>query len=254
MPHAIVTGASSGLGYEFARQLAKKGFDITGVARRESRLNKLREEIETETGSSFTSVVADLQNNRSVELIKNAFRDDTSVFINNAGLGIRGAFCEMSEENIHTMIQVNLSALTDLFLMATKRFVNKTGENYILNVASVAGFSPVPWFAVYGATKSYVRSLSLAVAEELKNTHTSISVLSPGPVKTEFFKDSELTTLHKASVLWSTPEEVVRKALRGLFSGKKEIITGNIFMMQKFFSDHFPDPVTVKLAGKIFRD
>lgn len=186
--YAVITGASSGIGREFARRLAKEGYNLILVARRKDRLQELSKELSL-LGSECILMPMDLSKEKKCyKLADNLADKKIGIFINNAGFGDSGLFVEGSMEREMEMVNVNVRAVHIL----TKRMLQqmkKQGGGYILNVASSAGLMPAgPYMAVYYATKAYVTSLTRAVAEELRQQGSPIYVgcLCPGPVDTEF--------------------------------------------------------------------
>jgi uncharacterized protein len=186
---ALVTGASAGIGREFARQLAGRAGSVALVARRRERLEQLRNELTKGNPNLNVHVYdVDLADKTQVDaLIESLARDkiDIDLLINNAGLGDSGPFATSDPTRIDQIIQVNMSALTLLTRkLLPPMIARKRGA--ILNVSSSAGFLPIPGFAVYAATKAYVTSFSEALRAELRGTGVSVSTLCPGPVHTEF--------------------------------------------------------------------
>ncbi|MCI8394321.1 MAG: SDR family oxidoreductase [Bacilli bacterium] len=181
---ALITGASSGIGREMAYYLAKKNYDLILVARRKNRL----EEIQKKAKTMVQIVEMDLSLEQNLKDLHEKFQKaPIDLFINNAGFGLFGEFAETDLENELKMIDVNIKAyhiLTKLFL---KDFIERD-HGHILNVASAAGFLIGPRLSTYYATKNYIAKLSLAIEEELrkKKSNVHVSVLCPGPVKTEF--------------------------------------------------------------------
>lgn len=183
--YAVITGASAGIGMEFAKRLSAKGFPLVLIARRRERLEKLAGELPTEC----EIMEADLSREEECYRVADKLRDKKiGIFINNAGFGDCGRFAETDLEKEMNMVQLNVKAVHILMkLMLLK--MRKAGYGYILNVASSAGLMPAgPYMATYYATKSYVTSLTQAVAEELRESKSRIYVgcLCPGPVDTEF--------------------------------------------------------------------
>ncbi len=186
---ALITGASAGIGREFARQLAGRAGSVALVARRRERLEQLRDELLNRNRNLNVHVYdVDLADKTQVDaLIESLARDkiDIDLLINNAGLGDSGPFATSDPTRIDQIIQVNMSALTLLTRkLLPPMIARKRGA--ILNVSSSAGFLPIPGFAVYAATKAYVTSFSEALRAELRGTGVSVSTLCPGPVHTEF--------------------------------------------------------------------
>ncbi len=188
--YAVITGASSGIGTQFAKRLAKEGYDLILVARRKEKLQKLADSINNKFKDIKCEVfTADLlQLDECQRLSDHLEEKDVRVFINNAGFGDCGSFFDTDIAKEIGMIDVNIRAVHFL----TKKMVQqmrKKDRGYILNVASSAGLIPAgPYMATYYATKAYVASLSRAVAEELhqKGSHIYVGCLCPGPVDTEF--------------------------------------------------------------------
>jgi len=186
---ALITGASAGIGDEFARQLAMRAQSLVLVARREERLNELREELQHRNAQLNVHVRAvDLCDKSQIDdLIAWLERDKINIdcLINNAGLGDYGSFATSDPERNGRIIQVNIVALTLLTRRLLPQMIARK-RGAILNVSSSAGFLPIPGMAVYGASKAYVNSLSEALRAELRGTGVTVTALCPGPVHTEF--------------------------------------------------------------------
>ncbi|MFJ3648310.1 SDR family NAD(P)-dependent oxidoreductase [Streptomyces murinus] len=186
---AVITGASSGLGEEFARQWAERGADVVLVARRLDRLESLAAELERRHSVSATPIAMDLaEPGAGVALREELAARGGSVqtLINNAGFGSHGAFAEQDPEQIARMIRLNVGAVTEL----TRAFLPQLaadGRGALVNVASTAAYQPTPAMAVYGATKAFVLSLTEALAHESRGSALRVLAVSPGPVATEFF-------------------------------------------------------------------
>lgn len=217
---ALITGASSGLGRDIARVLAKRGYDLVLVARREDRLRLLAAEVDVDT----EIIRADLSDAAQVRALFDRLRDqDISVVVNNAGFGLYGAFDQTDLERELNMIDVNIRAvhmLTKLFLCEFK----KKNSGYILNVASSAGFMAGPLMATYYATKNYVLRLTQAIDEELYQSSSAVRVcaLCPGPVDTEFNDVAHVNFMIRPLA----SSQVAVMAVDGLFRGKTVIVPG----------------------------
>ena len=219
-----ITGASSGIGREFARRYARLGFRLILTARRTDRLEALAAEL-TAKHSTFCRILpADLEQESECARLCEALTDERiDIFINNAGFGVFGKFSETALQEELELLQVNVRALhilTKLFL----RDFKKRNFGKILNVASSAGFLTGPLFSSYYASKNYVVRLSLAIAEELRRekSRVTISILCPGPVDTGFNDRAGVQFRVKAL----TPEAVAKEAVFGLLTGKLLIIPG----------------------------
>ncbi len=244
MKYAVVTGASSGIGREFAKRLSKQGYGLVLVARRRERLEELAEEIKTDT----IIIVADLTKETECYRVFEEISDlPIEVFINNAGFGLCGEFRKTSLEQELRMIDLNISAV-HMFtkLMISKLNVEKKG--YILNVASSAGLmAGGPYMATYYATKAYVTSLTLAIARELeeRRSHIYIGCLCPGPVNTEFNDVAEV----EFSLRGISAAKCVRYALRKMKKRKVLIVPSLKMRMAVRFSRFLPRLKLVKITG-----
>ena len=213
----VITGASSGIGMEFARAFSKMGCRLILTARRKERLEKLREEL----GTPCKIIVADLsREGECYQFFENIADEPVDVFINNAGFGTCGKFDETDLGKEVSMINVNIKAMHILFKKMVIK-MKKQGYGIILNVASSAGLLPAgPYMATYYATKSYVVSITKAVAEELKEQGSNIYVgaLCPGPVDTEFNENADVIFALRGI----TPRFCVKEAIHGM--KKKQVI------------------------------
>ncbi len=231
---ALITGASSGLGWEMAHILSDMGYDIIAAARRVDKLKDLKDDLKTNV-EIVECDVTDVEQCKA--LVQRA--DEVDVFINNAGFGVFGEFCENDLDREMTMLDTNVRAVHILTKLVAKVFRDRN-RGYILNVASLAAFFPGPLFGAYYATKSYVLRLSQALAEELRQekSKVSISVLCPGPVHTEFGEVARVnfgTGKERATKrLVLTSPEVARYAIKKMFKGKTIIVPGGIMKLAIF--------------------
>lgn len=213
---ALVTGASSGIGRDIARSLAKHGINVIITARRRDRLIELKNELIEKYGVKVMYIAADLSNQNQVFKLYDAVKKyNIDIFINNAGFGVFGEFTETNLERELDMIDVNIKAFHILFKLFTRDF-KKRGCGYILNTASSAGFIPGPFFSSYYASKSYIIRMTQAVAEELRGTGVHVSMLCSGPVATEF---SETARVKFRTIPYSS-EKLAEHAVREMFAGK----------------------------------
>ncbi|GAB4170578.1 MAG: SDR family oxidoreductase [Terrimicrobiaceae bacterium] len=236
---ALITGASSGLGAEFARQLAPYAARLVLVARRSDRLESLKGELEKcHSGLQVSFYVADLADSPArVALVEWLARESLSIdlLVNNAGLGDHGPFSEGRWDRVKAMLDVNITALTHLtHLMLPSMLAG--GRAAILNVSSVASFFPLPSMAVYSATKAYVTSLSEALAIELRPHGVTVTALCPGPVPTEFFRVAERQEgrrphYESMSAFVVSPEEAVRTGLEAVAKGRARSIPGGLLAL-----------------------
>lgn len=225
---ALVTGASSGLGADFARQLAEMGCDVVLVARRESRLEELKAEIDARGHGTATCVAMDLAEPDAPSRLYDRLAAEgrtVDVLVNDAGFGMYGEFLDAEWERVHGLLEINVVALTHL----TRLFVadmRSRGFGYVLLVASNGAFQPTPLYAVYSASKSYVLSLGEALHYELKGSGVGCTVLAPGVTRTEFHQvaGQALTGYQRAAVMPSA--DVVRIGLRAMLRGRASVVAG----------------------------
>ncbi len=225
---ALVTGASSGIGEEFARILAQRGYPVAISARREERLIALARELETQHGVTTKIFPCNLAEPEAAEHLWQQVQEadlNISVLINNAGFGDNGPFAQAEWVRTQEMLQLNIVALTALSRFALPP-MQARGQGHILNVASVAAFQPGPGMAVYFATKAYVLSFTEALWKELQGTGVVATTLCPGPTQSEFFDTARMGGKSMALKKLPTAREVAQEGLRALFAGKRTVIHG----------------------------
>ena len=210
MPRALVTGASSGIGDTFARRLAAAGHDLIVVARDEDRLRALAADC---SGVEVEVLGADLASPEALAAVEARLDSgDVDLLVNNAGFGTTGRFWELPVDEEAREIAVNVTALTRLSGAALPKMVAR-GSGGVINVASIAAFSPTPGTATYGATKAYVLSFTQALREELRGTGVKALALCPGLTKTEFQDRAGYEAKGLSGRLWQTADEVAASAL-----------------------------------------
>jgi len=238
---ALITGASAGIGREFARQLAGRAGLLVLVARRQERLEELRDELTKRDPNLNVHIrPADLSDDRAVvELCGWLEQEKISIdlLINNAGLGDYGTFATSEPDRISEMLFVNVVALTSLTRRLLPQMIaQKRGA--IVNVSSSAGFLPMSGLAVYAATKSYVTSLSEAIRMELRGTGVTVTTLCPGPVHTEFTQVAKRPSQRKQKsgpeIAHVSVEEVVRSTLEAVERDRPLVIPGFIMKLGMF--------------------
>lgn len=219
----LVTGASSGIGAELAREIAVDGYDVVLTARREDRLRELAEELETNHGVTATVVSQDLAEEEAAdELFETITGKGIAIhtLVNNAGVPMYGRFDETDLADERAMMQVNMVALTAL----TKRFLRpmvERGEGRVLNTASLAALYPIPKKAVYAATKSYVLSFTRALAHELDGTGVTATALCPGVVETEYATRGNVEESNTFAGVTNDPQSVAQAGWEGVKDGER---------------------------------
>lgn len=224
---AVVTGASSGIGADLARELAARGHGLTLVARREDRLRDLADEL---SGTVRVEVIAcDVADAEArADLLAEVERRGltTDILINNAGIGTIGPVVDSTPEAEINQVRVNVEAVIDLTTRAVQQMVPR-GRGAILNVGSTAGFQPFPGQSGYAATKAFVRSYTDGLRGELAGTGVTVAALHPGPVRTEFLETAGMDERTFAAAfpkfLWIPSREVAKKGIEALESGRSVI-------------------------------
>jgi uncharacterized protein len=256
MPTALITGASSGIGEQFARQLAKEKYDLVLVARREDRLNAVAEEAKKLGATRATTIAADVTGYEGAaglysEVQKASITVD--YLVNNAGFGTRGRFDGLPIEREIEQIELNVTALVALTRLFLPEMV-KRKKGTIINVSSVGAFAPVPFMATYGATKAFVLSFSEAIAEELNGTGVTVMALCPGATRTEFQKVAGVENARMPSFNWMDAETVVAQAIAAAKRGKSLCINGAMNFLTAQSTRIAPRRLAAKIAGAMFRE
>jgi len=233
---ALITGASSGIGEEFARRLAARRHRLVLVARREDRLRALAEELLREHGVSVEVLRVDLSQGSDIERLRlrAAELDDLEILVNNAGFGTRGRFVGMDPQKQHDMITLHIIASAVLARSVLPRMIAR-GRGAIINVSSVAAFFPLRGNATYSATKAYLNAFTEALHTELIGTGVRVQALCPGFTLTEFHATPEYAGVNvRARVpgfMWMTAGQVVGESLRALERGKVICIPGRRYRL-----------------------
>ncbi len=228
MTYALVTGASSGIGAEFARQLAKQGKNLILVARRLDRLTLLAKELRDAYHVNSIVHAQDLSIPDAAELLYRFVHEnhyDIDLVINNAGFGLVGSIQNLSVTEEQAMLYLNIVTLQVLTHLFINDFVKRKEPSGIINVASTAAFQPVPYMATYAASKAFVLHFTEAIAAEYQNTPVRIMALCPGLTTTEFQQVARIKE-GKSVKVEMTPQAVVALALRAYQSGKVVVIPG----------------------------
>lgn len=231
---ALVTGASSGIGKDIAIELSKRGYELILVARNKEKLEEVAKKLNTKN----KIIIKDLSNVQNcIDLYEETKNEDIDILVNNAGFGTHGKFTETELDKEINMINTNITALHILTKLFLKDMVKKD-KGHILNVASMAAFAPGPLMSAYYASKSYVYRLSQGIKIELKRqkSKVKISVLCPGPVRTNFNKVADVD--FAAPSLSS--EYVAKYAVKKMLKNKFTIVPGTLMKFSRFFEKILP--------------
>lgn len=233
---ALITGASSGIGYEFALLFAREGYDLVLVARNRSALTALAARCEQEYGVHVEICVKDLSVQAAPEELfeeLNRRKVAVDVLVNDAGFAMQGPFVKDDIAPLLDMLQVNIVALTHLTRLFLPGMIER-GAGRILNMASIGSFMPGPLMAAYFASKAFVLSLSEALANELHGTGVTVTALCPGPTRTKFAHRARLTGCKAFRGSLMEPADVAQEGFVALMKGKQVLITGRKFRWQMF--------------------
>ena len=227
---AIVTGASSGIGKAFAKELASQNYDLVIIARRKDRLLELARELKSNYSISVDVIPADISTEKGIERVEEYIKKakNLDILINNAGFGTKGNFSDVSPEKSINMINLHVLAVTR-FCRAALPDMIKRNKGSIINVSSLAAFYPIKGNAIYKATKTYLIVFLKSIQNELKNYNIKVQALCPGFVYTGFHDTNEFKDFDRSSVpkwLWMSAEEVVKQSLKALRKKKVIFIPG----------------------------
>ncbi|MDN3020047.1 SDR family oxidoreductase [Paenibacillus sp. BSR1-1] len=243
---ALITGATSGLGYEFVKLFANDGYNLVLVARDEAKLKEIKQSY---SQVEVTVIPKDLS---VIGAAKEVFREIEDrgividVLVNNAGFGLLGTFAELDIQKQINMIQLNITALTELTYYCLQK-MKQRNVGRILNVASTAAFQPGPQMAVYYATKAYVLSFSEALVEELSGSSVTVTTLCPGPTKTNFGAVANVEGTKMFSRAMAS-DQVAKSGYKALMSGKRVVVTGGFNKAGAVGAKFMPRSLAAKVA------
>ncbi|MCM1272166.1 MAG: SDR family NAD(P)-dependent oxidoreductase [Clostridium sp.] len=249
---AVVTGASSGLGREFVKQISEKYKTIDEIwvlARRTERLTALKNNIKSVTIQPITCDITDQEQLAEYKKLLELKKPSIRVLVNAAGYGMIGHFEDISEKDNCGMCDINVTGLTEITHISLPYM--REGRANIINLASSAAFAPQPSFAVYAATKAYVKSFSTALGRELAYRGICVTAVCPGPVKTEFFEVAEKYTQTKLfkKMFKAAPKKVVAKALRDAYHNSHFSVYGITMKLYRIAAKIFPSTFIVKFLS-----
>jgi uncharacterized protein len=249
---ALITGATSGLGYEFVKLFASDGYDLVLVARNSSKLTEIKN---TFSQVEITLIEKDLSNDGAAkEVFEEVERHEISIdiLVNNAGFGLKGGFDKLDIQKQLNMIQLNTATLTELTYYFLQK-MKQRNSGRILNVASTAAFQPGPLMAVYFATKAYVLSFSEALMEELSGTSVTVTALCPGATKTNFGVVANVENSKMFSQAMSA-EVVAKQGYAALMKGKRVFVPGGVNKAGVLGTKLMPRRLAAKVAKYVAGD
>lgn len=254
----LITGFSSGIGKALAQQFANDGYNIIGVARDKSKMDSTAGELRKEHGVEVQLIQKDLAKDGAAEEVYKEVKGlgkPIDILVNDAGVGQHGNFVDISYERYAHLIHLNVVSLTHLTHLVLKDMVDRD-QGKILNLGSIAGFQPGPLLAVYHATKAYVVSLSEALATELEEMKSKVTVtcLCPGPTDTDFFSRADMEeteVVHHKDKLMIPPEEVAEGAYKALMDGERIFIPGTMNKVSTFIRRVLPKSVQSKNPDEV---
>ncbi len=249
--YAIVTGASAGLGKEFALQLAER-YNLVLVARRAELLQELAH-LCAAKGAQCETITANLLKDSDVAKVEErAAQGDVALLVNNAGFGTYGAFADLPRQGEADQVQLNINTLVKLTHAALGGMTAR-GAGAVINVASVAGYQPAPYSATYSATKTFVRYFTEAIAEEVRGKGVYMQVLCPGFTHTEFHERADIAKGGIPGFLWMDSADVVRDSLAAMDRGETVCVPGAVNKAITAVGGAAPNALTAKLSALVMR-
>ncbi|MFL5885872.1 MAG: SDR family NAD(P)-dependent oxidoreductase [Thermoleophilaceae bacterium] len=252
----LVTGASSGIGAEIARELARRGHGVTLMARREERLRELAAELERDHGIRAEVVSCDVTDESARARAAREIEGrglTVEVLVNNAGFGTAGRFQDLDAEREASLVRTNAEAVVAFCGVYVRGMIDR-GRGAILNVASTAGFQPLPRQATYSASKAFVRVFSEALSTDLHGTGVTVTALCPGPVPTEFAETAGISSelFDGPGALYKQPGDVARTAVDGMDHGRRIVVPGLANRLGTMFGYYSPKSVALPLLNRFY--
>ncbi|BAP17547.1 SDR family NAD(P)-dependent oxidoreductase [cyanobacterium endosymbiont of Epithemia turgida] len=258
MKTALITGASSGIGTAFAQELAMRQINLILVARSQNKLYQLAEKLQHQVPIKVDVIVQDLTEQQAAKKVYDTITEkglNVDFLVNNAGVGDYGAFTQRELSRQAEMIQLNIVALVELTYLFLSE-MQQRGTGNIINVASIAGFQPLPYLSVYAATKAFVLSFSEALWAENKGRNINILALCPGPTDSNFFEAADFpdSFTNKNNGSLTSAKEVVKDALKALENRKSNTVPGGLSNQFIVNSSRFlPRELLINVIEKKFR-
>lgn len=251
----FITGASSGLGWEFALEMANRGYNLFLVARREERLKELQMNITNSFDVKVEYFKADLTNPNELKeaSIKAIKIGPVDILINNAGMGVFFPFSKSSLEDQMKMFYLNMESVTRLTHIFSNHMLEHKRPAHILQVASLASYVWLPNFSIYNGSKTFLRAFSETIAYELKQTNVSVTCLCPGGINTEFMQVAGQNVSSKAAFFMASPKKVALKGIKAMLRGQTLCIPGIENKMAVFLSLLVPKRWQLSFVGPFIK-
>lgn len=253
--NVTITGASSGIGRALARTFARNGHAVLAVARREERLLALRQEMAEQHGAVVHSLALDITSLGAPQaLFEEAVRvfGKVHVLINNAGMSPYQEFRELHRRHLRQILSLNVQSLTELCHLFVPHMLAHGEPSHVVNVGSVAGYAPLPKFAVYTGTKHYIRVFTNLLRHEYRGSNIRVSALHPGGTMTEFPELAGQRIKRSAEKGMMTPQEVAEKAYPAILKGKRVIVLGGINQLAVLLGKLLPFPWAIRVMEFIY--
>ena len=253
---ALVTGASSGLGVDCAREPARRGCRVVLVARREELLKKLQGELQAQHGITAVAMTVDLGDPAAPQMLYDALKAQgiaVDILVNNAGFGLYGLELDIPWDKTRQMLMLDVVALTHLTKLFARDMV-KRGYGRILQVASIGAYQPSPTYAAYSAAKSYVRSFSQALNFELRHSGVTSTAICPGITATEFLQVSGQKPTAYQRMMMMTSADVAAIGIKAMLQGRYNVVPGFLNWLTALFTFVTPDPVNAAAAYRLMKN
>src|SRR5579875_2013722 len=255
MATALVTGSSAGIGEEFAYALAREHYELVLIARRDERLKQVAEKARILGSGKVTTIAADLARRETPAAIYRQLAEQNiaiDYLVNNAGFGTRGRFAELALERELEEIDLNVGALVAMTRLFVPAMVERR-HGTIINVASTAGFQPLPFMATYSATKAYIINFSLAIAAELRGTGVTILALCPGPTWSEFQQVAKIEDARTPRFMFMDSATVAAQGIDAARRGKSLHVNGVMNLMLAEVARVSPRNLVARVAANFYR-
>jgi short-subunit dehydrogenase len=254
--YALITGASKGIGKSMAIDLARSGYQLLLIARSETELQRLCDQLETDYKVGVSILAIDMSLADSANTVADWCKKETtqlSILINNAGFGLWGDFAKLELAEQMNMLRLNIDAVLNLTHHLLPLLKNQQ-QSYILNIASTAAYQAVPTLALYAASKAFILSYSRALRYELKNTNISVSCSCPGPTDTGFASRAGLDALAELAEKFNmAPEQVAQISLKGMFRKKAEIVPGFLNKLSVLGVSLLPKALIERITAGLYK-